>query len=104
MCASQQVQGLFLTASQVSHEQVESVDQIFKQGDKLKVMVLSFDREHGHFNFSTKHLEKTPGDMLRNPQAVYESAEEMAAAARNSLDSLKVSNAQGRALSLYFLK
>ncbi len=79
MCASQQVQSLFLPTSQVSHEEVESMDQILKEGDKLKVLVLSFDRERRLVTLSTKHLEKTPGDMLRSPQLVYESAEEMAA-------------------------
>jgi small subunit ribosomal protein S1 len=78
-CRQNRVQSLFLPASQVSHGRVQSLDQIFKRGDKLKVLVLSFDREREHVTLNTKELEKIPGDMLRNPQLVYESAEEMAA-------------------------
>ena len=37
-----------------------------------QVMVLSFDSERGRVSLSTKKLEPTPGDMLRNPQLVFE--------------------------------
>ncbi len=63
-CRQDQVQGLFLPASQVSHERLQSLDQIIEEGDKIKAMVLSFDREHGRVNFSTKQLEKTQGDVM----------------------------------------
>lgn len=39
---------------------------------------MSFDRERGRVTLSTKKLEKNYGDMLRDPQKVYETAEEMA--------------------------
>ncbi len=64
------MQSLFLPASQVSHERVQSLDQVFKEEDKLKVMVLSFDHERGRVSFSTKQLQKNQGDMLRSPQQV----------------------------------
>ena len=41
-------------------------------------MVLSMDPSRGRVVLSTKKLEPTPGDMLRNPQLVFEKAEEMA--------------------------
>ena len=41
-------------------------------------MVLKQDKIQGHLILSTKQLEATPGDMLTNPQLVYEKAEEMA--------------------------
>lgn len=41
-------------------------------------MVLSQDRERGRVTLSTKKLEPTPGDMIKNPQVVFEKAEEMA--------------------------
>lgn len=44
----------------------------------LQVMVLSMDPQRGRVVLSTKKLEPNPGDMLRNPQLVYEKAEEMA--------------------------
>ena len=37
-----------------------------------QVMILSHDRDKGRLSLSTKKLEPTPGDMLRNPQLVYE--------------------------------
>ncbi len=43
-----------------------------------QVMVLSQDKDRGRVALSTKKLEPTPGDMLRNPSLVYERAEEMA--------------------------
>lgn len=39
----------------------------------------------GRVSLSTKKLEPTPGDMLRDPQLVFERADEMAAAFRASL-------------------
>lgn len=35
-------------------------------------MILSHDRERGRVSLSTKKLEPTPGDMIRNPKLVYE--------------------------------
>lgn len=37
-----------------------------------KVMILSHDRERGRVSLSTKKLEPTPGDMIRNPKLVFE--------------------------------
>lgn len=45
-------------------------------------MILSQDRDRGRVTLSTKKLEPTPGDMIKDPQAVYEKAEEMAEAFR----------------------
>ena len=42
-------------------------------------MVLSTDRDRGRITLSTKKLEVTRGDMLRDPQMVYENAEAQAA-------------------------
>jgi hypothetical protein len=35
-------------------------------------MVISQDKEKGRFSLSTKSLEPEPGDMVRNPQAVFD--------------------------------
>ena len=51
-------------------------------GDKIKVMVLYQEKDNGKLSLTTKKLEPTPGDMLRNPKKVVEKAEEMAAAFR----------------------
>ncbi len=44
-----------------------------------QVMILSRDQERGRVSLSTKKLEPTPGDMLRDPALVYARADEMAA-------------------------
>ncbi len=40
--------------------------------DFAQVMILSQDKDRGRISLSTKKLEPTPGDMLRNPALVYE--------------------------------
>mmetsp|Transcript_20764 Transcript_20764/g.65720 ORF Transcript_20764/g.65720 Transcript_20764/m.65720 type:complete len:167 (+) Transcript_20764:788-1288(+) len=75
------VNGL-LHISQISHDRITSVENVLTQGDQLKVMILSQDRERGRISLSTKKLEPTPGDMLKDPALVYEKADEMAATFR----------------------
>lgn len=43
-------------------------------------MVLTQDMEKGRLSLSTRKLEPTPGDMLRDPTKVFAQAEEMAEA------------------------
>ena len=45
-------------------------------------MILTLDKEKGRVSLSTKKLEPTPGDMLRDPGLVFRRADEMAAAFR----------------------
>lgn len=71
------VNGL-LHVSQISHDRVSDIATVLQPGDTLKVMILSHDRERGRVSLSTKKLEPTPGDMIRNPELVFEKAEEMA--------------------------
>ncbi|KAE8703393.1 30S ribosomal protein S1 [Hibiscus syriacus] len=71
------VNGL-LHVSQISHDRVSDIATVLQPGDTLKVMILSHDRERGRVSLSTKKLEPTPGDMIRNPTLVFEKAEEMA--------------------------
>ena len=82
-----------LHVSQISHERVVSVDKIMRDGDRLKVMVLSMDQQRGRVTLSTKKLEPTPGDMLRDPQLVFEKAEEMAAAFRSRVEAAEINAA-----------
>ncbi|XP_060173988.1 small ribosomal subunit protein bS1c-like [Lycium barbarum] len=67
-----------LHVSQISHDRVSDIATLLQPGDTLKVMILSHDRERGRVSLSTKKLEPTPGDMIRNPKLVFEKAEEMA--------------------------
>lgn len=80
-----------LHISQITHERISAVDQVLAEGDKLKVMILSQDRDRGRVTLSTKKLEPEPGDMLRNPQKVFESAEEMAANFRARVEAADAS-------------
>ena len=50
-------------------------------------MILSMDKDRGRVTLSTKKLEREPGDMLRDPQLVFEGAEAMAEAFRNRVAS-----------------
>jgi small subunit ribosomal protein S1 len=68
-----------LHISQISHDRLSSVEDVFKSGDRLRVMILSQDSERGRISLSTKKLEPSPGDMLKQPELVYEKAHEMAA-------------------------
>lgn len=67
-----------LHVSQISHDRIADIATVLQPGDTLKVMILSHDRERGRVSLSTKKLEPTPGDMIRNPTLVFEKAEEMA--------------------------
>nr|XP_010921394.1 30S ribosomal protein S1, chloroplastic [Elaeis guineensis] len=67
-----------LHVSQISHDRVSDISTVLQPGDSLKVMILSHDRERGRVSLSTKKLEPTPGDMIRNPKLVFEKADDMA--------------------------
>ena len=66
-----------LHISQVSQDRLLDLSKVLATGDKIKVMVLS--QEKGKLSFTTKKLEPSAGDMLRNPKRVFDRAEEMAA-------------------------
>jgi len=86
-----------LHISQITNERLTTVDQVLQVGDKLKVMVLSADPERGRVTLSTKKLEKNPGDMIRDPQLVFENAEAMAAVFK---ERIKVAEEEGQAMAL----
>lgn len=50
----------------------EIVDSFAQIGARIKAMVINQDKEKGRFSLSTKSLEPEPGDMVRNPQAVFD--------------------------------
>ncbi|KDP27973.1 hypothetical protein JCGZ_19053 [Jatropha curcas] len=74
-----------LHVSQISHDRISDIATVLQPGDTLKVMILSHDRERGRVSLSTKKLEPTPGDMIRNPKLVFEKAEEMAQSFRQRI-------------------
>lgn len=71
------VNGL-LHISQISNDRINTVEGVFQIGEPIKCMVLAIDREKGRISLTTKKLEPSPGDMLRNRGLVLEKAEEMA--------------------------
>ena len=84
-----------LHVSQISHDHVATIDKVLAPGDKIKVLVLTHDRERGRISLSTKKLEPTPGDMLRNPAAVFERADEMAAQFRALMKEAEAAAREG---------
>lgn len=71
------VSGL-LHISEISHDHIETPHSVINVNDEVKVMIIDLDAERGRISLSTKQLEVTPGDMTRDPQLVYSTAEEMA--------------------------
>ncbi|KXZ50020.1 hypothetical protein GPECTOR_18g173 [Gonium pectorale] len=76
-----------LHVSQVSADRVLMLDRVLAEGDQVKVLVLSVDQERNRVTLTTKKLEPTPGDMLRDPKMVFEQAEQMAAVFRQRIDA-----------------
>jgi small subunit ribosomal protein S1 len=74
-----------LYISEISHADFDKPESIFKVNDEIKAMIISMDVEKVRVSLSTKALEPEPGDMLKNPQIVYEKAEEMAAKYREQM-------------------
>lgn len=72
------VSGL-LHVSQISHDHISDIGAVVKDGSEIKCMIINQDKEKGRISLSTKTLEPEPGDMVRNPDLVYEKADEMAA-------------------------
>ncbi|MBD2259953.1 30S ribosomal protein S1 [Pseudanabaena sp. FACHB-2040] len=78
------VSGL-LHISEISHDHIDTPHSVFNVNDEIKVMIIDLDAERGRISLSTKQLEPEPGDMVKNPDLVYEKAEEMAAKYREQL-------------------
>ncbi len=78
------VSGL-LHISEISHDHIETPHSVFNVGDEIKVMVIDLDAERGRISLSTKQLEGEPGDMVKDPTAVYAQAEVRAEEFRRKL-------------------
>jgi small subunit ribosomal protein S1 len=72
------VSGL-LHISQISHDHISDISAVLKEGSEIKCMVLQQDKEKGRISLSTKTLEPEPGDFIRDPQMVFDRADEMCA-------------------------
>merc|ERR1712138_47213 len=77
------VNGL-LHISQISNDRIHNTEGIFQIGEPIKCMVLALDRERGRISLTTKKLEPSAGDMLRN-RGLMEKADEMASLFRERI-------------------
>lgn len=62
----------------ISQMPVDQLDLVFKHDDWIRAMIVWMDIDKGRVSLSTSELEVEPGDMLKQPWKVYETAEEMA--------------------------
>jgi len=67
-----------LHISQISYDRIEDLEKVFQPGMQVKCMIIDHDKVNGRIALSTKTLEPEPGDMLKDPTAVFEKAEETA--------------------------
>ncbi|KAJ8614047.1 hypothetical protein CTAYLR_005837 [Chrysophaeum taylorii] len=76
-----QLEGLsgLLHISQISYDRVVSIADTLREGMPVKCMIIDHDKSNGRIALSTKTLEPEPGDMLRDPQRVFDLAHETAA-------------------------
>ena len=78
------VSGL-LHISEISHDHIDTPHSVFNVNDEIKVMIIDLDAERGRISLSTKQLEPEPGDMVKNPDLVFDKAEEMAEKYREAM-------------------
>jgi small subunit ribosomal protein S1 len=81
-----------LHISQISEDRVANVETVFSVGDKLKVMILSQDNAN-RVALSTRKLERNKGDMLKDPQLVFDYADEASAKFKAQLKQISESRA-----------
>jgi len=67
-----------LHISQISYDRIEDLEKVLLPGQQLKCMIIDHDKMNGRIALSTKTLEPEPGDMLTDPDKVFELAEESA--------------------------
>lgn len=67
-----------LHISQISYDRIEDLEKVLLPGQQLKCMIIDHDKMNGRIALSTKTLEPEPGDMLRDPDKVFELADQTA--------------------------
>lgn len=65
-----------LHIKQISGGQVDSLNNVFKIGEEIKVVIMEIDTVKNRISLSTKILENYPGEFLEKKQLVMETAEE----------------------------
>lgn len=69
-----------LHISQISMDRINDLERVLTPGQRVKCMIIDHDKANGRIALSTKTLEPEPGDMIRDPDRVYEQAEDTARA------------------------
>jgi small subunit ribosomal protein S1 len=64
-----------LHIKQISKNYVESLPTVLKVGQPIKAVVVALDTERNRISLSTKVLEKYPGELLKESEAVFADAE-----------------------------
>jgi small subunit ribosomal protein S1 len=67
-----------LHISQISMDRIVDLEKVLQPGQKIKCMIIDHDKANGRIALSTKTLEPEPGDMIRDPDRVYDMADETA--------------------------
>jgi len=67
-----------LHISQISMDRINDLEKVLQPGQKIKCMIIDHDKVNGRIALSTKTLEPEPGDMIKDPERVYEMADETA--------------------------
>jgi len=67
-----------LHISQISMDRINDLERVLQPGQKIKCMIIDHDKVNGRIALSTKTLEPEPGDMIKDPERVYEMADETA--------------------------
>jgi small subunit ribosomal protein S1 len=67
-----------LHISQISYDRIDDLEKVLQPGMQVKCMIIDHDKVNGRIALSTKTLEPDLGDMLRDPQMVFDKAEETA--------------------------
>ncbi|PFH34713.1 S1 RNA binding domain-containing protein [Besnoitia besnoiti] len=63
-----------LHLSEISAARVERLEEILPLGSPVRALVLHYDKPTGKIALTTKLLERYPGEMVRDPQAVFAAA------------------------------
>jgi small subunit ribosomal protein S1 len=64
-----------LHIKQISKNYVESLPTVLQVGQSIKAVVVGLDPERNRISLSTKVLEKYPGEVIKEPEAVFADAE-----------------------------
>jgi small subunit ribosomal protein S1 len=67
-----------LHISQISYDRIDDLETVVQVGMNMKCMIIDHDKVNGRIALSTKTLEPEPGDMLKDPQRVFDLAEQSA--------------------------